>query len=52
MAKPKKTEAQRLEEDTPAYLRFQDTGDKGPNTHWVHGENIEITVNMWLKYAQ
>ena len=28
------------------------TGDKGPNTHWVHGENIEITVNMWLKYAQ
>jgi len=22
------------------------TGDKGPNTHWVHGENIEITVNM------
>jgi len=25
-----------------------DTGDKGPNTHWVHGENIEITVNMWL----
>ena len=23
-----------------------DTGDKGPNTHWVHGENIEITVNM------
>ena len=28
------------------------TGDKGPNTHWAHGENIEITVNMWLKYAQ
>ena len=23
-----------------------DTGDKGPNTHWVHGENIEITVNI------
>ena len=23
-----------------------DTGDKGPNTHRVHGENIEITVNM------
>jgi len=22
------------------------TGDKGPNTHWVHGENIESTVNM------
>ena len=22
------------------------TGDKGPNTHWVHGENIEIPVNM------
>ena len=22
------------------------TGDKGPNTHWAHGENIEITVNM------
>ena len=22
------------------------TGDKGPNTHWVHGENIEIAVNM------
>ena len=22
------------------------TGDKGPNTHWVHGKNIEITVNM------
>ena len=22
------------------------TGDKGTNTHWVHGENIEITVNM------
>ena len=22
------------------------TGDKGPNTHWVHGENIEITVNI------
>jgi len=28
------------------------TGDKGPNTHWVHGENIEITVNMWLQCAQ
>ena len=28
------------------------TGDKGPNTHWIHGENIEITVNMWLQYAQ
>ena len=25
MAKPKKTEAQRLEEDTPAYLRFQES---------------------------
>ena len=23
-----------------------DTGDKGPNTHWAHGENIEIAVNM------
>jgi len=23
-----------------------DTGDRGPNTHWVHGENIESTVNM------
>jgi len=22
------------------------TGDKGPNTHWVHSENIESTVNM------
>jgi len=22
------------------------TGDGGPNTHWVHGENIEIAVNM------
>ena len=22
------------------------TGDKGPNTHWVHGENIESIVNM------
>jgi len=22
------------------------TGDRGPNTHWVHGENIESTVNM------
>ena len=22
------------------------TGDKAPNTHWVHGENIEIPVNM------
>ena len=22
------------------------TGDKGPSTHWAHGENIEITVNM------
>jgi len=22
------------------------TGDKGPNTHWVHGENIEGIVNM------
>ena len=22
------------------------TGDKGPNTHRVHGENIEIAVNM------
>ena len=22
------------------------TGDKGPNTHWIHGENIEITVNI------
>ena len=22
------------------------TGDKGPNTHWVHGENIEIAVNI------
>ena len=27
-------------------LRALDTGDKGPNTHWIHGENIEITVNM------
>ena len=25
MAKPKKTEVQRLEEDTPAYLRFQES---------------------------
>ena len=24
----------------------EDTGDKGPNTHWVHGKNIEITVNI------
>ena len=31
---------------------LEDTGDKGPNTHWVHGENIEITVNIWLQYAQ
>jgi len=23
-----------------------DTGDKGPNTHWAHGEHIVITVNM------
>jgi len=22
------------------------TGDGGPNTHWVHGENIESIVNM------
>ena len=22
------------------------TGDKGPNTHQVHGKNIEITVNI------
>jgi len=22
------------------------TGDRGPNTHQVHGENIESTVNM------
>jgi len=22
------------------------TGNRGPNTHWVHGENIESTVNM------
>ena len=22
------------------------TGDKGPNTHWAHGKNIEIAVNM------
>jgi len=22
------------------------TGDKGPNTHWAHGEHIAITVNM------
>ena len=28
------------------------TGDKGPNTHWVHGKNIEGTVNMWLQCAQ
>jgi len=27
-------------------VNFQYTGDKGPNTHWVHGENIEIAVNM------
>ena len=26
--------------------KYTDTGDKGPNTHWVHGENIEIAVNM------
>ena len=26
--------------------KYADTGDKGPNTHWVHSENIEITVNM------
>ena len=28
------------------YAEQVDTGDKGPNTHWVHGENIEITVNI------
>jgi len=28
------------------YFWEDDTGDKGPNTHWVHGENIEIAVNM------
>ena len=26
--------------------RYHVTGDKGLNTHWVHGENIEIAVNM------
>jgi len=32
--------------DVPGAGPFDDTGDKGPNTHWVHGENIESTVNM------
>ena len=30
----------------PVLSPMVDTGDKGPNTYWVHGENIEITVNM------
>ena len=30
----------------PVLPRLPFTGDKGPNTHWVHGENIEIAVNM------
>ena len=30
----------------PVHSALGVTGDKGPNTHWVHGENIEITVNM------
>ena len=30
---------------------INNTGDKGPNTHWVHGKNIEIAVNIWLQYA-
>jgi len=25
---------------------------RGPNTHWVHGKNIESAVNMWLQCAQ
>jgi len=25
---------------------WADTGDKGPNTHWVHCEHIERTGNM------
>jgi len=28
------------------HTAVHDTGDKGPNTHWVHGENIESIVNM------
>ena len=31
---------------TLAEILLDDTGDKDPNTHWVHGENIESTVNM------
>ena len=26
--------------------RGNNTGDKGPNIHWAHGKNIEITVNI------
>ena len=32
--------------NSASQFNADDTGDKGPNTHWVHGENIEITVNM------
>ena len=34
--------------DVLTMLQVDHTGDKGPNTHWAHGENIESTVNMWL----
>ena len=34
------------ENDKQVACVSRDTGDKGPNTHWVHGENIEIAVNM------
>ena len=40
------TEKPRLEVPDVCCFPFPDTGDKGPNTHWVHGENIEIAVNM------
>ena len=29
-----------------------DTGDKGQNTQWIHGEHIENTDNMCLQYSQ
>jgi len=42
-------EAKKARQEAKALQRAaepDDTGDKGPNTHWVHSENIESTVNM------
>ena len=36
----------------PMFSILGNTGYKGPNTHWVHCENIVSIGNMWLQCAQ